>query len=67
MNIPIYSAGTAYTLGIREKVILVFVHGLSFGNRMDRSLINTNKCRDSGISVCDKPKDGYQYLIIDTY
>ena len=34
MNIPIYSPGTAYTLGSGDIVILVFGQGLSFDNRM---------------------------------
>ena len=51
MNIPICSAGTAYTLGSGETVILVFGKGLLFGNRMYRLLINPNQCRYYGILV----------------
>ena len=58
MNIPIFSAGTAYTLGIVETVILVFGNYLWFGNCMDRLLINFNQYRPYVIPVYDNSTDG---------
>ena len=55
-------AATTWTSHTGQVYILVFGHGLWFGDRMDRSLINTNQCRSYGISLCDNPTDPHQTL-----
>ena len=44
VNIPICTGATSYTMELVEVVILIFVQGLWFGNRMDKTLINPNQC-----------------------
>ena len=39
--------------------------GLWFVNHIQRSLINPNQFRSYGISVCNYPTGGNQYLVID--
>ena len=40
-----------------EAIILIFGQGLWFGNRMEKTLINLNKCRAFGIPIFDDPTD----------
>ena len=42
--------------------VLIFGQCLWFGDIMDKSLINTNQCRNDGIPVCDDPMDKYREL-----
>ena len=57
---------TAWTSHTGQVYILVFVEGLWFGDRMDRSLINSNKCRYFGISFCNNPTDPHRTLGFQT-
>ena len=45
-----------------EVMILIFGQGLWFGNRMEKTLINPNQCRDFGILICDDPTDQHMPL-----
>ena len=42
MNVPIFTRVTELKLNSQEVVILEFVQGSWFGNRMEKSLINPN-------------------------
>jgi len=55
-DIPIYTAATEVELDTGE-TILQIGQGLWFGDRLNHSLINPNKCRSYGFSVCDDPTD----------
>ena len=48
---------TAVDLETGETIILQFVQVLCFDDRMERSLINTNRCMAYGISLFDYPTD----------
>ena len=48
-----------------EVIILIFFQGLWFGNRMEKILMNPNKCQDSGIPICDNPTDKRRPLGIE--
>ena len=57
-DIPIAHAATAYDdPKTGETTILIFYHGLWFGNELPDSLINPNQCRAYGIDICDDPWD----------
>ena len=62
MNVHIFIGATAYMLETREMFVLLFGQGLWFGNRMDKSLINSHQCRSYGIQLCDDPTDTNQRL-----
>jgi len=59
-DIPICTAATAVDLNTGETIILEFGQGLWFGDRMNHSLINPNKYRVYGLSVCDDPTDKHR-------
>ena len=65
MNVPICTGVTDLTLDSGEVVILDFVKGLWFGNRMEKSLINPNQCRKFGIQICDDPNNPHRNLVIE--
>ena len=44
VNIPIYTGTTSCTMDSGEFIILIFVQGLWFVNRMEKTLIHPNKC-----------------------
>lgn len=57
-NIPVAHAVTAYdNPETGETTLLVFYHGLWFGNKLRDSLINPNQCRSFGVDICDDPWD----------
>ena len=64
INIPICTGVTTLTLYSGEVVILELGKGLWFGNRMEKSLINPNQCRKSGIQICNYPTDPHRKLLI---
>ena len=45
-----------YTMELGDFIINIFGQDLWFGNRMDKSLINTNQWQDFGISIYEDPK-----------
>ena len=49
----------------RGVVILDFLQGLWFGNRVEKSLINPNQCRKFGIQIYDDPNDPNRKLEIE--
>ena len=51
MNIPICTGVTASKLYSGEVLILEFGQGLWVGNRMEKSLIKPNQCRNFGIQI----------------
>ena len=53
VNIPIYIGEISYTIESGKFVILIFVQGLWFGNRMEKILINRNQCQSFGITIFD--------------
>ena len=61
INTPICSAGTTYTLGSVEMVILVFGKSLWFAIHMDTSIIKPNQWRAYGISLWKEPLMGIGY------
>ena len=67
VNIPICTGVTSYIMELGEVVILIFVQGLWFGNRMEKVLINLNKCRAFGIPICDDPTNQNRLLVIEEY
>lgn len=57
-DVPIAHAATAYDDPVTgQTTILIFYHGLWFGNSLKDSLINPNQCRSFGIDICDDPWD----------
>ena len=65
-NVEICTAATAWTIHTGQVYILVFVQGIWFGDRMDRSLINPNQCCSFGIYFCDDPTDPHMPLGFQT-
>ena len=65
INVHICTGVTDLTLDSGEVVILEFGQGLWFGNRMEKSLINPNQCREFGIQICDNPTDPHRNLVIE--
>jgi hypothetical protein len=62
-DVPIAHAATAWdnpTTG--ETVLLLFYHGLWFGDKLSHSLISPNQCRSIGASICDDPWDPHRSL-----
>jgi len=59
-DIPICTAATAVELDSGVTIILELGQGLSFGDRLNHSLINPNQCRSYGIQVCDDPTDPHR-------
>ena len=57
INIPIRTGATSYTMELGEVIIRIFVQGLWFGIRMEKTLINHNQCQAFGIPICDDPTD----------
>ena len=66
MNTPICTGVTVLTLYFVEVMILELGKGLWFGNRMEKFLINPNKCQNVGIQICDDPTDLHRKLDIET-
>ena len=56
-NVKVCTAATAYTNEHGRTYIMIFGQGLWFGEKMEKSLINPNQCRDFGVQVCDDPTD----------
>ena len=48
-----------------EVVIVIFGEGLWFGNRMDETLINPNRCQSFVIPIYDDPTDKHRPLVIE--
>ena len=48
-----------------EVVILEFVQGLWFVNRMEKSLINLIQFQKFGIQICNDPTDPHRKLVIE--
>ena len=48
-----------------EFIIPKFSQCLWFGNSMEKTLINTNQCRDFGIPICDDPTNKHRPLGIE--
>ena len=46
-----------------EVIILRFGQGFWFGNRIKKTLINPNQCRDFGIPICDDPTNHCRPLV----
>ena len=67
LNIPICIGSTAYIMELGEFIILIIGQGLWFGNRIEKTLINTNQRQDSGIPICDEPTDKHRPLGIEEY
>ena len=65
-NVEICTAATAWTIHSGQVYILVFVQGLFFVDRMDRSLINPNQCRSYDILLCDDATDPHRPLGFQT-
>ena len=65
MNVLICTGVTDLTLDSGEVIIMEFGQGLSFGNRMEKSIINPNQCRKFEIKVCDDPTDPHRNLEIE--
>ena len=65
MNVPICTGVNNLTLDSGEVIILEFVQGLWFGNRMEKSLINPNQYRKVGIQICDDPTHPHRKLVIE--
>lgn len=56
-DVPIVLGATAYTYTVSGMTyILTFGQSLSFGNRIDHSLLNPNQLRSHGLIVDDVPK-----------
>ena len=53
------------TLDSGEVVILEFVQGLWFENRMEKLLIKPNQCRKFGIKIFNDPTDPHRKLVIE--
>ena len=51
LGVPIVPGATEVDLENGSMVITIFGQVLWFGDRMDKSLINTNQCRNYGIPV----------------
>ena len=51
----------------REVIILIFVQGLWFGNRTEKTSISPNQCQDFGIPICDEPTYRHRPLRIEEY
>ena len=65
-NVPILSVATAYNDPISgDTYILVFHETLSYGTKLDHSLINPNQVRAYGIPFWDNPYDPDRGLSID--
>ncbi|KAI2507485.1 hypothetical protein MHU86_6977 [Fragilaria crotonensis] len=65
-NVPILSGATAYNDPISgDTYILVFQKALSYGTKLDHSLINPNQVRVYGIPFWDNPNDPDRGLSID--
>ena len=65
MNVTIFTDVTALTLDLGEVVILEFVQGLWFRNRMEKSLVNPNQCQKFGIKICNDPTNQHSNLVIE--
>ena len=65
MNVHICKGFTALALDSGEVVILEFVQGLWFVNRMEKSLINPNQCQKFGIQICNDPTNPHRKLVIE--
>ena len=65
MNVTICTGVTTLTLDSGEVVILEFGLGLWFVNRMEKSLINLNRCRNFGIQICNDLTDPHMNLVIE--
>ena len=65
MNVTIYTGVNSLALDSWEVVILEFVQGLWFGNRMEKLLINPNQCRKFGIQICDDPTNPHRKLGVE--
>ena len=48
-----------------EVVILEFLKGFWFVNRMEKSLINLNQCQKFGIQICNEPTNLHRKLGIE--
>ena len=64
MDVPICKGVTYLTLDSGEVVILDFGPGLQFGNRMEKSQINPNQCRNFWIQKCNDLTDPHRNLVI---
>ena len=65
MNVHICKGFTALALDSGEVVILEFVQGLWFVNRMEKSLIKPNQCQKFGIQIFNDPIDRHRKLGIE--
>ena len=65
MNVPICIVVTELTFYSGEVVIMEFLQGLWFGNRMEKSLINPNQCRKFGIQICNDPTHPHRNMGIE--
>ena len=65
INVHIRTGVTELKLDSGEVVILEFVQGLWFGNRMEKSLIKTNQCQNIGIQLCDYPTNSHGNLVTE--
>ena len=65
LGVHIVIGETAVDLDNVSTVFLIFGQGFWFGDIMDKSLINTNKCRQCGIPVCNDPTDKYRKLRLE--
>ena len=65
VNVPICTDATLYTMELEEVIVLIFVKGLWFGNSIEKTLINPNKCKDFGIPIYDNFTDQHRPLGIE--
>ena len=65
INVPIFTGVTELTLDSGEVLIMELVKGLWFGDRMEKSLINPNQCRNFGIKILNDPTDPHRNMGIE--
>ena len=65
--ILIFPGITNLTLYYGEVFILEFGKGLGFGNCMEKSIINPNKCLKFGIKLYKDPNKPHRKLVIEAY
>ena len=62
LDVPIVIGTAAVDLKNGSTVVLIFVQGLWFGDRINKSIINPNQFRHYSIPVFNDPTDNYRDL-----
>ena len=66
MNVPICIGVYYLTLDSGEVVIIEFVKGFWFGNKIEKSLIKPNQCQFFWIQICNEPTNPHRKLGIES-